>query len=83
MLFDLPASSAFRHRAALRGQSGRGEDPTLIFDLNPDYVREVLLPELLQRHLETGGTLEYQVEVFTRAASPARHLPIRSRGASG
>ena len=53
-----------------RGQFGRGETPSLIFDLNPDYVRDVLLPELLQRHLETGGTLDYQVEVLTRQHPP-------------
>jgi signal transduction histidine kinase len=47
-----------------------GETPSLIFDLNPEYARDVLLPELLQRHLETGGTLEYQVEVLSRQRTP-------------
>ena len=69
MLFDLPAfpPSGPGHSP---GQPSRGEAPTLIFDLNPDYVREVLLPELVQRHLETGGTLDYQVEVLTREHPP-------------
>ena len=46
------------------------KSPTLIFDLNPEYVREVLLPELVQRHLESNGTLDYQVEVLTREHPP-------------
>jgi signal transduction histidine kinase len=65
MLFDLPAFplSGPGHPA---GQPGRGEVPSLIFDLSPEYARDILLPELLQRHLESNGTLEYQVEVLTR-----------------
>lgn len=69
MVFDLPAfpPSGPGHSP---GQPGRGESPTLIFDLNPEYVREVLLPELVQRHLESNGTLDYQVEVLTREHPP-------------
>jgi signal transduction histidine kinase len=69
MLFDLPAfpPSGPGH---LAGQPGRAEVPTLIFDLSPEYVRDVMLPELLQRHLESNGTLEYQVEVLTRQRPP-------------
>jgi signal transduction histidine kinase len=65
MLFDLPAfpPSGPGHPG---GQPGRGEVPSLIFDLSPEYARDVMLPELLQRHLESNGTLEYQVEVLTR-----------------
>src|ERR1039457_5808023 len=48
----------------------RGEPSSLIFDLNPEYVHAVLLPELLQRHLDTGGTLKYQVEVLSRQRPP-------------
>jgi signal transduction histidine kinase len=69
MLFDVPAfpPSAPGHSP---GQPGRSESPTLIFDLNPEYVRDVLLPELVQRHLESSGTLDYQVEVLTREHPP-------------
>ncbi len=69
MLFDLPA---FGIPAPGRPpeQFARGGASSLIFDLNPEYVRDVLLPELLQRHLETGGTLEYQVEVRSRQRTP-------------
>ena len=42
-----------------------------IFDLNPEYAREAMLPEILQRHLGTGGSLDYQVEVVTRASPSA------------
>lgn len=45
----------------------RREIAWLIFDFNPDYVRTILLPEILQRHLGTGGNLDYQVEVVTRS----------------
>jgi signal transduction histidine kinase len=66
MLFDLPIVPIPTPGHPPAGQFGRGEVPSLIFDLNPEYVRDVLLPELLQRHLETGGALEYQVEVLSR-----------------
>ncbi len=68
-LFDVPA---FPPSGPGRpGQPGRGEAPTLLFDLNPEYAREFLLPELVQRHLESSGTLEYQVEVLTREHPPS------------
>ena len=38
----------------------------LIFDINAGYVRDTLLPEALQRHLDSGNGLEYQVEVVSR-----------------
>jgi signal transduction histidine kinase len=50
---------------------GRREIAWLIFDLNLDYVRTILLPEILQRHLGTGGNLDYQVEVVTRSTPQA------------
>jgi signal transduction histidine kinase len=69
MVFDLPA---FGIPAPGRppDQFVRGSAPSLIFDLNREYVRDVMLPELLQRHLENGGTLEYQVEVLSRQRPP-------------
>ena len=69
MLFDLPVFG-IPTPGRLTGEFGPREVPSLIFDLNPPYLRDVLLPELLQRHLETGGTLEYQVEVLTRQQPP-------------
>ncbi|MGA2771566.1 MAG: HAMP domain-containing sensor histidine kinase [Bryobacteraceae bacterium] len=56
--FDLP----------LFGMPPRG-DPSgdLILDLNLQYVRDVMLPELIQRHLGS----DYQVEVVTRATQPS------------
>jgi hypothetical protein len=44
--------------------------PSIVFELSSDYARDVLLPELLQRHLEAGGNLEYQVEVVARQNPP-------------
>lgn len=68
-LFDLPALSL---PGPGRGPMmfARGEMPTLIFDLNPDYVRDVIMPDLIQRNLENAGVLDYQVEVLTRQRPP-------------
>jgi signal transduction histidine kinase len=43
---------------------GRRELAWVIFELSLPYIRDVVLPELLQRNLESGGSLEYQVEVI-------------------
>ncbi len=52
------------------GPFGRRELTWMIFELNLPYIREVVLPELLQRHLDTGRGLEYQVAVLTRFGPP-------------
>ncbi len=52
----------------LSGTSPRGPPSgSLIFELNLPYVRDVMLPELIQRHLGS----DYQVEVVTRASQPS------------
>ena len=43
----------------------------LIFEVNVAYVRDALLPELLQRHLGAGGSLDYDVEVVTQDRTPS------------
>jgi len=43
----------------------------VVFDLNPQYVRDTMLPEILQRHLGTGGSLDYQVEVVAKTSPKA------------
>ncbi len=43
----------------------------VILELDLPYLREVLLPELLRRHLESGGSLDYLVSVQTRTVPPA------------
>ena len=40
---------------------------SLIFELDLQYVRDVILPELIERHLGS----DYQVEVVTRATQPS------------
>lgn len=50
---------------------GRRETPWLIFELNLQYLRDSILPDLIQRHLGTEGTPEYQVEILTRSDPPA------------
>jgi len=46
------------------------ESPSLIFEINAAYASETMLPELLLRHLEPGGSLEYQVLVVSRTVPP-------------
>lgn len=43
------------------------EQEWLLVELNLDYIRGTLLPELLQRHLGGRGKLEYQAEVVSNA----------------
>ena len=45
----------------------RPEFSWLILDVNPVYVRDVLLPEIVQRYLGAGGNMDYQVEIVTKA----------------
>ena len=47
-------------------QRNRPEMGWLVVELNLDYLRSYLLPELVQRHLGDSGKREYQVEVVTR-----------------
>jgi signal transduction histidine kinase len=49
----------------------RRESEWLIFELNVQYVRESMLPELLQRYLGAGGPVDYQVQVLTRTNPPS------------
>ena len=42
----------------------------LIVELNREYIRDVILPELLQRYLGSGGSLDYQAEVVTGTDPP-------------
>lgn len=47
----------------------RREIGWLIFAVNPEYLRDVLLPEEVQRYLGAAGNLDYQVEVVSKAGS--------------
>ena len=53
------------------GPRGRGFFPReigwMLFELNTDYARDVMLPEGLQRHLGSDGNLDYQAEVVTKS----------------
>jgi signal transduction histidine kinase len=46
---------------------GRRETAWLIVEFNPAHIREVLLPEIMQRYLGAGGSLDYQVEIVSKA----------------
>lgn len=51
------------------GRGGLGqihELEWLIVDVDLNYVRDTVLPDLVQRHLANGRRLDYQIEVATR-----------------
>jgi signal transduction histidine kinase len=55
-----------------RGPFRHPENGWLIVDLNPTYLREVTIPELVQRHIGNAvGGLDYQVDVVTRGNGPS------------
>jgi signal transduction histidine kinase len=43
------------------------EQEWLILELNPEYTRRRLIPELLERNLSTVGALDFEAEVFVRS----------------
>ena len=54
-----------------RAEFGPPPEPVwLIIELDRGYVRDVLVPDLLKRHLGDGKTLEYQAAVLTSAKDP-------------
>ncbi len=48
-------------------KEGRRETAWIIFELNPAYLRDAVLPAAIQRHLGSGENLDYQVEVIASA----------------
>jgi signal transduction histidine kinase len=50
---------------------GRRESGWVIVQLHLPYLRDTLLPEVLQSHLGSGGTLDYSVEVVSRSEPPS------------
>ena len=63
-----PEDEGLAFELPLFGMPPRGAPSTsLIFELNLPYVRDVMLPELIERHLGS----DYQVEVVTRATPPS------------
>ena len=53
-----------------RAERGMREQEWLIAELNLDYLRRNLFPELLQRHLGSTAKLDFQIEVATNTPSP-------------
>jgi signal transduction histidine kinase len=67
LVFDMPVFGTPDGLTRRPGPGfGRREIAWVVFELNLPYVRDVMLPELLQRHLEAGGSLDYQIEVIPR-----------------
>jgi len=68
LVFDLPLFGMLPPEP--QGLLARREGAWLILEFTPDYARDVILPEVLQRHLGAGAKLDYQVEVRTRTSPP-------------
>jgi signal transduction histidine kinase len=66
--FDRPRRSGAENGSG-PGPRRPGERDWLIVELNLDYVRGTMLPELLHRHLGGGGKLDYQALVVDSADS--------------
>lgn len=54
---------------------GRREVSWLIVELDPDYLRNTMLPEFVSRYLGSNGGLDYRVEVVSRAGKGQRIYP--------
>ena len=68
LVFDLPLFGMLSPEP--QGLLARREGAWLILEFTPDYARDVILPEVLQRHLGAGAKLDYQAEVLTRTIPP-------------
>ena len=65
LVIDLPRFHPPGAGGGLR-PGARGEADWLLVELDLDYLRSVLLPELLARHLGKAGQLQYQVSIAVR-----------------
>lgn len=65
LLFEEPLFSSDYGRPRPGPPDGK-ESGWLVFELNLAYLRDVMLPEVLQRDLGTAGGLDYQVEVIAK-----------------
>ena len=68
LVFDLPLFGMLPPEP--QGLPARREGAWLILEFTRDYARDVILPEVLQRHLGAGAKLDYQAEVLTRTSPP-------------
>jgi signal transduction histidine kinase len=68
LAFDVPVFAAPEDGGGpgRRFGSREREIAWVVFNLNLQYVREAILPELLRRDLGSNGSLDYQVEVVAR-----------------
>jgi signal transduction histidine kinase len=66
-----PDPASTNHGGPRPGPFDRREVGWLIFDLNLAYLRDVMLPDVLQRDLGTANGLDYQVEVIAKGDPPS------------
>ena len=63
---DIPLLEAPLWGLRRPGEFGPREEAWIIFELNVPYLRDVLLPQAMQRHLAIDGVLPYEIEVVGR-----------------
>jgi signal transduction histidine kinase len=71
MSIEIPVFAA-RSREMSEGPMGRPQAGSMILlRLNDAYIRDVAIPELLQRHLGAAALADYQIQVLARGNSQA------------
>jgi signal transduction histidine kinase len=70
LAIEVPLMEMLPHPGGEPGPFFRRETPWLILGLNLQYLRDELLPDLILRHLGTGGDPDYQVQILTRSNPP-------------
>jgi signal transduction histidine kinase len=68
-LVELPRFGPPRPGGGPAGFRG-AEQEWLVVELDLDYFRTAIFPELLQRHLGVGGRMDYQAEVVSKTSPP-------------
>ncbi len=66
LTIELPLRGTLPAPGRMPGPFERRVVDRLILELEESYMRDVMLPELLQRHLGGDGNLSYEVAVLTR-----------------
>lgn len=72
LLIEIP-----RFARASAAAGALGEQEWLIVELNPAYLRDVLLPSQIARHLSPGDAVPYRVEVYS---SKSNMVPVYRAG---
>ena len=66
-----PPGTVFEVPLFPAGQAGARETGWLLFEVNPQYLFEILLPDLLRRHLGDSGSADYDVQIVAQSRTPS------------